>query len=61
MDDAEYLAQEAYKAYGGVTDWKNYQGLPMPKWEDLTPTIQEAWRTACRRVKQLVQNPSDVG
>lgn len=26
------VAKEAYQAYGGVTDYKNYQGLPMPLW-----------------------------
>lgn len=40
----------AYDAYGAVTDHKNYQGLPMPKWEDLPPRIQEAWRAACGAV-----------
>ena len=52
--DIEALAQEAYKAYGSVTDWKNYQGLPMPEWKDLPPNIQEAWRASSRRVKQMV-------
>lgn len=42
----ESIAQNLYRAYGEVTDFKNYQGLPMPKWEDLTPTIQRAWTAA---------------
>lgn len=42
----EELARQAYEAYGKVTDFKNYQGLPMPKWEDLTPKIREAWEAA---------------
>lgn len=42
----EEVAQIAYQAYGTVTDFKNYQGLPMPKWNELTPKIQEAWRAA---------------
>lgn len=36
----------AYMAYGATTDNKNYQGLPMPKWEDLTDKIREAWEAA---------------
>lgn len=40
------LAKSAYAAYGAVTHHKNYQGLPMPDWEMLTPTIQEAWKAA---------------
>lgn len=37
------LARTAYHAYGGVTDWKNYQGNPMPKFDELPAKIQEAW------------------
>lgn len=44
--DALALAQSAYLAYGAVTDHKNYQGLPMPQWDDLTPKIKAAWVSA---------------
>jgi len=44
--DAETLARSAYHAYGEVTSFRNYAGLPMPAWEDLTPKIQAAWRAA---------------
>lgn len=44
------FAENAYDAYGDVTDHKNYQGLPMPKWEDLTPIIQAAWIGAVKSV-----------
>jgi len=37
------LAKGAYEAYGLITDHKNYQGLPMPEWDDLTETIKQAW------------------
>lgn len=47
-EDLERLARAAYQAYGETTDFKNYQGLPMPKWEDLTPTIRAAWCAATR-------------
>lgn len=40
-------AEAAYAAYGAVTDFKNFQGNPMPKFEDLTPQIQQAWDAAC--------------
>ena len=43
-------AEAAYAAYGAVTDFKNYQGNPMPKFEDLTPQIQQAWDAACEGV-----------
>ena len=44
--DAQVFAKSAYNAYGEVTGFRNYAGLPMPAWEDLTPKIQEAWRAA---------------
>lgn len=43
-------AEAAYAAYGAVTDYKNYQGKPMPEFEDLTPQIQQAWDAACEGV-----------
>lgn len=52
MTFIEY-AQLAYAAYGKVTDFKNYQGLPMPKWEELPPKIQEAWVAAAREIVTL--------
>jgi hypothetical protein len=40
------LAQSAYTAYGAATDHRNYQGLPMPEWNELGDTIQKAWIAA---------------
>lgn len=47
MDERE-LAMLAYQAYGKSVDFKNYQGLPMPVWGDLTPAIQQAWVEAAK-------------
>ena len=44
--DTTEVAIAAYTAYGAVTDFKNYQGLPMPTWEELPETIQRAWNAA---------------
>ncbi len=41
-------AEFAYRAYGAVTDFKNYQGLPMPEWDALPPKIREAWVAAAK-------------
>lgn len=41
-------AKSAYRAYGSVTDFKNYQGLPMPEWDDLTEKIRAAWIAATK-------------
>lgn len=46
------LAIVAYSAYGESAGWKNYQGLPMPRWEDLPMPIKEAWRAAANAVKE---------
>lgn len=43
------LAQSMYKAYGETTEFKNYQGLPMPAWNDLTDKIRSAWEAAAKR------------
>jgi hypothetical protein len=46
----DQTAQRAYKAYGDSTGWVNFLGKPMPKWEDLPPAIQQAWRDATAAV-----------
>jgi hypothetical protein len=47
-EEMNLLARQAYYAYGSVTDFKNFQGNPMPEWEQLPPKIQEAWGAASR-------------
>lgn len=37
--------EDLYNVYGSVTDFKNFQGNPMPAWKDLTEKIQLAWNT----------------
>lgn len=44
-------AQEAYARYGAATDFKNYQGNPMPAFADLPAKIQEAWVAAANPPK----------
>lgn len=48
------IAASAYKAYAASTGNKNYQGLPMPEWKDLSPAIQTAWEAAARQVGECV-------
>lgn len=40
------LARIAYEAYGKSTGGKNFQGDPMPAWDDLPQPIQDAWDAA---------------
>ena len=50
------LGEIAYDAYGATTDHKNYQGLPMPTWENLTDKIREAWENAAAKAAE--QSPA---
>lgn len=58
--DPRDLAQIAYAAYGDSTGQRNYQGLPMPSWDDLTLPIQEAWTAAATAVRDAVQDPPNA-
>lgn len=44
--DYSLLAKKSYYSYGNRTNFKNFMGNPMPKWDDLTPEIKEAWKEA---------------
>lgn len=50
------LAKLAYDAYGANRDYKNYQGLPMPAWEDLGD-IQAAWEAAAEAIAERLAGP----
>lgn len=54
------IAASAYRAYGASTNNKNYQGLPMPKWEELTREIQTAWEAAARQVGECVNATGNI-
>lgn len=51
------LAQTAYAAYGETTGWKNFQGNPMPAWEQLGEPIQKAWIAAAQAVYSYLMGP----
>lgn len=58
----EELAKEAYAAYGKSTGNKNFQGQPMPKWENLPRPIQNAWVSAAVAVARgLISPPAPLG
>lgn len=46
--DERKLAMLAYQAYGKSVGYKNYQGLPMPQWGNLSPAIKDAWVAAAK-------------
>ena len=51
---ADELARIAYAAYGKTTDFKNYQGLPMPEYDELTDKIKQAWQASVTAVCEAV-------
>lgn len=59
--DIARLARLAYAAYGETTDYKNYQGLPMPAFDDLPVKIREAWNAAAVAVGVAVQQAMGQG
>lgn len=50
MSKVDELARVAYDAYGEATGYRNYQGKPMPSFDDLGGTIQHAWHEAAAAV-----------
>jgi hypothetical protein len=55
------LARIAYEAYGESTGGLNYQGLPMPAWEDLPEAIRQAWDAASQAVLQSAIKVQPIG
>jgi hypothetical protein len=55
-DDQIVMAKLAYGAYGQTTDFKNYQGNPMPAWDALGDAIQAAWVAAVNAVVGYLQD-----
>lgn len=48
--DWDVAAKRGYDAYGHFRDWKTFDNRPMPLWDNLTPEIQEAWKTSAMHV-----------
>lgn len=57
IDEQIVMAKLAYGAYGQSTDFKNYQGKPMPKWDDLGDAIQAAWVCAANAIAGYLMGP----
>lgn len=58
MTKSQELAEKAYRAYGAVTKYKNFQGDPMPAFGELTVQIQAAW--ACAATTAYIEAIWDV-
>ena len=47
------LACDFYAVYCASSDGKNYQGLPCPEWDALTPAVRGHWYTVALRAYAL--------
>lgn len=52
MSKIEENAKIAYHAYGKVVGHKNFQGNPMPLWNELPEKIQQAWYGATMAIME---------
>lgn len=50
-----HLAQIAYEVYAEHQNWKNYQGNPIPPWDQVRDDIKGAWVSAIRAVLDLAK------
>lgn len=53
--DKYRLGQIAYNAYGEVTNFKNFQGNPMPVFDELPEIIQTAWQKAAEKIVEITE------
>lgn len=53
-------ARDLYAVYCASSDGKNYQGLPCPAWDALTPAVRGHWYTVACRALQLGYSNSVV-
>lgn len=59
-----HLAKTAYEAYCEHADWKNFEGNPIPQWDDLPEEtgVQDKWRTAAVAVFKAARiGPAHAG
>lgn len=48
------LAEIAYNAYGDSRNWVVYSGDPMPRWDEQSPELREAWDAAAQAVAKAL-------
>lgn len=47
-------ARDFYAVYCASSDGKNYQGLPCPAWDSLTPAVRGHWYAVALRAAELI-------
>jgi hypothetical protein len=48
--DYEYYAKLAFNAYGDKANWKTWNNLPMPQWNEVGEEVQSRWIAAVKAV-----------
>jgi len=51
------LGEIGYNAYGDRAKWRNYEGKPMPKWDEVPQHIRDKWAVAARAIRHEVCKP----
>ncbi len=58
-DETRELACIGFNAYSERADWKNYEGKPIPKWDELRSDIIEKWCVAVEAIVDALANEDD--
>lgn len=48
------LGQVGFEAYAVHQGWCNYQGLPIPPWDEVRSDIRAAWERAAEAIADVV-------
>jgi hypothetical protein len=54
------LGQIAYETYCDNRHWKSFDNQPLPSWDRVNVSIQEAWEEAAEQVRQTVNERRDA-
>lgn len=55
------LGEIAYSAYCEARQWKSVRGEPLPKFQDQSPELQEAWEKVGAALDAAVRNDTSNG
>lgn len=56
--ETETLTRIAYRAYGDWMAWKTAQDKPLPAWDELPMSLQNAWTAAISAVSTEIVRAS---
>lgn len=49
------VARRMFEAYNeqGPNPWKTFNGIPVPRWDDLGPQVQGKWIAAAEKAREI--------